>query len=56
MISAEAGGSLELGGEGALGAKVGVAQLGEFFLCVAHRLKQADFTKLTGLMELPIRR
>ena len=51
VIAAKAGGCLGLGGEGALGAKVGVAHVGEFFMCVAHQLKQADYTKLTGLME-----
>lgn len=51
VIAAKAGGCLGLGGEGALGAKVGAAHIGEFFMCVAHQLKQADYTKLTGLME-----
>lgn len=54
VIAVKAGACLGLGGEGALGAKVGVAHVGEFFMCVAHQLKQADYTKLTGLMKEPI--
>lgn len=54
VIAATAGGCLGLGGEGSIGAAVGAAHIGEFFMCVAHQLKQADYSKLTDLMDRPI--
>jgi hypothetical protein len=54
IFAVKAGGCLGLGGEGSMGGKVGAAQIGEFFMCVAHQLKQADYKKIAGLMKPPI--
>lgn len=51
VIAAKAAGCLGLGGSGNVAAKVGAEQIGQMFMCVAHQLKQADYSKLTGLME-----
>lgn len=50
VIAAKAGLCLGLGGSGSVGGKVGVAEIAQFFLCIAHQLKQADYKKLAGLM------
>ncbi len=51
VIAAKAGGCLGLGGEGSLSVKVASASIGQFFMCVAHQLKQADYTKLEALIQ-----
>lgn len=51
VIAAKAGVCLGLGGAGSVAGKVGVAQIAQFFLCIAHQLKQADYRKMTGLMQ-----
>lgn len=50
VISAKAGACLGLGGSGNVAAKVGAEQIGQFFMCIAHQLKQADYKKILGLM------
>jgi hypothetical protein len=50
VIAAKAGACLGLGGAGSVAAKVGAAQIGQFFMCIAHQLKQADYKKVLGLM------
>ncbi|MFL6674479.1 MAG: hypothetical protein ACJ8LG_14455 [Massilia sp.] len=50
VVAAKAGACLGLGGSGSIGGKVGVAEISQFFMCVAHQLKQADYKKLGGLM------
>jgi hypothetical protein len=50
VIAAKAGACLGLGGAGSVAAKVGAAQIGQFFMCIAHQLKQADYKKLIGLL------
>ena len=54
VIAAKAGACLGLGGSGNVAGKVGVDQIGQMFMCVAHQLKQADYTKLKELMDEPI--
>jgi hypothetical protein len=51
VIAAKASGCLGLGGSGNVTCKVGADSIGQFFMCVAHQLKQADFHKLSGLMQ-----
>ena len=51
VIAAKAGGCLGLGGSGSVACKVGVAEIGQFFMCMAHQLKQCDYRKLTDLMK-----
>jgi hypothetical protein len=51
VIAAKASGCLGLGGEGSVACKVGADQLGQMFMCVLHQLKQADYTKLSALMD-----
>lgn len=51
VIAAKAGGCLGLGGSGNVACKVGAEQIGQFFMCIAHQLKQADYRKLTELMK-----
>ncbi len=50
VIAAKASACLGLGGSGNVACKVGGATIGQFFMCVAHQLKQADYTKLEALM------
>jgi hypothetical protein len=50
VIAAKAGACLGLGGSGSVAGKVAVAQIGQFFMCIAHQLKQADYKKLTQLL------
>lgn len=50
VIAAKAGGCLGLGGEGSFSCKVGADSIGQFFMCMAHQLKQADYSKLKDLM------
>jgi hypothetical protein len=51
VIAAKASGCLGLGGGFNLGCEVGAEQIGQFFMCVAHQLKQADYKKIGGLMQ-----
>lgn len=51
VIATKAGTCLGLGGEGNVASKVGAAQIGQFFMCIAHQLKQADYKKIRGLMK-----
>jgi hypothetical protein len=50
VIAAKASGCLGLGCGLNLGCEVGVEQIGQFFMCVAHQLKQVDYKKTVGLM------
>jgi hypothetical protein len=50
-IAAKAGGCLGLGGSGSVACKVEAVQIGQFFMCIAHQLKQCDYRKLTDLMK-----
>jgi hypothetical protein len=51
VIAAKASGCLGLGGEGSFAAKGGVDEIGQLFMCVLYQLKQADYSKLTDLMD-----
>jgi hypothetical protein len=51
VIAAKAGACLGLGGSGSVAGKVGTAQINQFFMCIAHQLKQADYKKMSGLMQ-----
>jgi len=51
VIAAKAGACLGLGGSGSVACEVGAAQIGQFFMCVAHQLKQADYRKMVGMMQ-----
>jgi hypothetical protein len=51
VIAAKAGACLGLGGSGSVATKVGVTQIGQFFMCIAHQLKQADYTKIKNLID-----
>jgi hypothetical protein len=46
VIAAKAGACLGLGGSASLAAKVNAAQIGQFFMCITHQLKQADYKKI----------
>jgi hypothetical protein len=46
VVAAKAGACLGLGGSGSVGGKVGAAQISQFVMCLAHQLKQADYTKM----------
>lgn len=50
VIAAKAGACLGLGGSGSVACEVGAEQIGQFFMCVAHQLKQADYRKISKLM------
>ena len=50
VVAAKAGACLGLGGSGSVAGKVGAAQINQFFMCIAHQLKQADYKKMGGLM------
>lgn len=50
VIAAKAGACLGLGGSGSVACEVGAEQVAQFFMCIAHQLKQADYQKLTKLM------
>jgi hypothetical protein len=50
VVAAKAGACLGLGGSKSVAGKVGAAQIGQFFMCIAHQLKQADYKKMSGLM------
>ena len=54
VIAAKASACLGLGGSGNVACKVGAASIGQFFMCMAHQLKQADYTKLEALMNKQI--
>lgn len=51
VIAAKASACLGLGGSGSVACKVGTAQITQFFMCIAHQLKQADYKKMSGLMD-----
>lgn len=51
VVAAKAGACLGLGGAGSVGGKVGAAQINQFFMCIAHQLKQANYKKMSGLMK-----
>jgi hypothetical protein len=51
VVAAKAGACLGLGGSGSIGGKVGAAQISQFFMCIAHQLKQANYKKMAGLMK-----
>lgn len=50
VIAAKAGACLGLGGSASVACEVGAAQIGQFFMCIAHQLKQADYKKLLAMM------
>ena len=50
VIAAKAGACLGLGGSGSVGSKVGIEQIAQFFMCIAHQLKQADYKKIPQLI------
>jgi hypothetical protein len=50
VVAAKAGACLGLGGSGSVGAKVGLEQIAQFFMCIAHQLKQSDYKKITQLI------
>jgi hypothetical protein len=50
VVAAKAGACFGLGGSGSVSAKVGVEQITQFFMCIAHQLKQSDYKKICGLM------
>jgi hypothetical protein len=51
VIAAKAGACLGLGGSGSVATKVGAEQIGQFFMCLAHQLKQADYKKIKNLID-----
>jgi hypothetical protein len=51
VIAAKSGACLGIGGSCSVACKVGAEQIGQFFMCVAHQLKQADYKKIAGLMK-----
>lgn len=50
VIAAKAGACLGLGGDGSVACEVGYAQIAQFFMCIAHQLKQADYRKMSKMM------
>lgn len=50
VIAAKAGACFGLGGSGSVACEVGTAQIGQFFMCISHQLKQADYRKLGEMM------
>lgn len=50
VIATKAGACLGLGGSGNFAYEVGTEQVAQFFMCIAHQLKQADYRKITKLM------
>jgi hypothetical protein len=50
VVAAKAGACLGLGGSGCVGAKVGKEQIAQFFMCIAHQLKQSDYKKIPQLI------
>lgn len=50
VIAAKAGACLGLGGSGSVACEVGAAQIGQFFMCIAHQLKQIDYRKTPEMM------
>lgn len=50
-VAADANLCLGLGGGGKVAADVGAATIGDFFMCVCHILKQADYHKMMDVME-----
>jgi hypothetical protein len=50
VIAAKAAACLGLGGSGSVACEVGAAQIGQFFMCIAHQLKQVDYRKVPEMM------
>lgn len=50
VIAINAGLCLGLGGSGQIAGKVGVEQMKNFFMCLAHQLKQADYKKMSAVI------
>ncbi|MGX4640930.1 hypothetical protein [Massilia sp. SYSU DXS3249] len=50
VIAAQAGACLGLGGSGSVACEVGYAEIAQFFMCISHQLKQADYRKMSKLM------
>jgi hypothetical protein len=50
-VAAKAGVCLGMGGSGNVAGEVGLEQIGQFFMCIAHQLKQAGYKKMTALMQ-----
>jgi hypothetical protein len=50
VVAAKASACLGLGGSGSVGAKVGKEQIAQFFMCIAHQMKQSDYKKIPQLM------
>jgi hypothetical protein len=50
VVAAKAGACLGLGGSGSIGAKVNAEQIAQFFMFLAHQLKQSDYKKIIALM------
>ena len=50
VIAAKAGLCLGLGGSGSVACEVGEAEIGQFFMCIAHQLKQVDYRKVPDMM------
>lgn len=50
-VAADANLCLGLGGGGKVAAEVGAATIGDFFMCVCHLLKQADYQKIRDVMQ-----
>jgi hypothetical protein len=50
VVAAKAGACLGLGGSGCVGAAVGKEQIAQFFMCIAHQLKQSDYKKIPQLI------
>lgn len=50
VIAAKAGACLGLGGDGSVACEVGYTEIAQFFMCIAHQLKQADYRKMSKLI------
>jgi hypothetical protein len=50
VVAANAGACLGLGGSGNVAGEVSLEQIGQFFMCIAYQLKQADYKKISALM------
>jgi hypothetical protein len=51
VIAAKAGACLGLGGSGSVAYEVGAEQIRQFFMCIAHQLKQVDYRKIPGMID-----
>lgn len=50
VIAAKAGACLGLGGDGSFSYDVDTEQIEQFFMCIAHQLKQVDYRKTPEMM------